>query len=180
MYNLGSKLCFTTLKYRKRDKSHQGMCVGMKITLDKKEDIELFFSWLRQNSLPLTVEINQSNGIRTPKPDELAKILVEAWNKNIQSPAQSSKLPTPQELENYILSIPNYEHTIHQVAEHFLGAKLKYDKQKPEVQKQYNKLWIRLDKVRRRIAIKNNGKWTKEKTGEFKFGMPIKYTFIKS
>lgn len=146
--------------------------------LDKKEESDKVWDFLKQNFPSATIEIPQENGslIRP----EAVKVVATAL-ANVSS---KGRFPTSQELETYILSLPNgYSHTTNKVAKDFLGHEISFAKENlvnPEVHKQYNKLWIMLDKVHRRIAIKQNGRWERQKTSEHKFGVPVQYTFIKN
>ncbi|MHC1586269.1 MAG: hypothetical protein ACXQTV_01840 [Candidatus Hecatellaceae archaeon] len=82
-------------------------------------------------------------------------------------PKLKEYIPDQETLIRYILSKPNFEHNLFEVAEHFLGRRL--SSSGPDA-KTYNALYRRLERVRRKIEVDYGGKfeavWVHGKGGE--------------
>lgn len=76
----------------------------------------------------------------------------------LQEP-QKLKFPPKEEIKNYILGKPDFEHTSREIQEHFFGFTFT---SRGEYKREFLRLAELLRQVRREIAQKHNGTWQED------------------
>ena len=79
--------------------------------------------------------------------------------------------PSTKEIEGFILSQPNYRHSLKSVSMAFLGHEPSIHKSRSE----YNTMWNKTNRARDNILIKVAGEWKKEKK---RFGRHAEFYFV--
>lgn len=147
----------------------------LKIILD-------FGEWEQEIEIVDIDEINQilfQKGISIRNKTEQKHFVDELRKMRIERPIHSGRIPDRKEIIKFILSQPQFRHSIKTISKYFLGYEIRPYKNNKD-KEIYNSIWPKTDRARKYIERKHpNREWVKEKkNGKGRFGS-VTYIFTK-